>query len=561
MTVAPNTILNHRLITGSLRYFARNCLKIATDDGLVTFTFNMVQDYLDYHANKQLKEQGYVRIAFGKARQLGGSEYISARGYKRAIQRAYTNVYILSHEAKSTGKLFNKVKRYDKHIDPTLRPPSVTANGFCRKWANGSEYTLGTAGTGNTGRSDTSQFGHISECAADEYGDGDDVKAGLIQTVYDGKSTELWMETTTNGKNWWYYFIQDILQGVLPDWIFLFAPWWWNEKYTKEPPSDFVATPEEKKARALGDAWDSTLKKVVPRPLTDGQLYWRRCKIGLLKERLFKQEYPSNFEESAMATGGSFVDAELVERARKSQIEWGYGATILGVDAGRSGDRTIIWKRKGRRATILKKFDPAESGAMNEMQLAGIVIDYIKSENADAVFMDYAQAYGTIDRCHELGWRHIVHGVFFNETPNEERYYNKRAEMFFTAEEWLEDKGGCRISDDQDMANDFAAIPSPKLRSDSKWQFPPKEEIKLKFKRSPDIWDAFVLTFAESIASPEAREQHMGGGSKLYTQNTINGLSESTIAARIRQGEGGSLLPQRTEARQRPKIDPTFEGY
>src|ERR1017187_5069295 len=101
---ASTVVLNHRLLTGSLRYFARNCLKIKTDDGLVDFEFNMIQDYLDFHANEQLRKQGYVRIAFGKARQLGGSEYISGRGYKKAVQRPATSVYILSHEAKSTGK-------------------------------------------------------------------------------------------------------------------------------------------------------------------------------------------------------------------------------------------------------------------------------------------------------------------------------------------------------------------------------------------------------------------------------------------------------------------------
>jgi hypothetical protein len=535
---APATLLNHKLLTGSLRYFARNCLKIKTDDGLINFEFNMIQEYLHYHANEQLKKQGYVRIAFGKARQLGGSEYISARGYRKAIQRPATSVYILSHEAKSTGKLFAKVKRYDKYIDPTLRPASLTANGFQCKWANESEYTVGTAGTEDTGRSDTTQFGHLSECAQDAYGDGDGVKAGLMQTVADGKGTELWAETTTNGKNWWYYFIQDIVSGVIPDWIFLFAPWWWCAKYQKDPPEDFEATADEERIRLLGDAWDNQLKKIVSRPLTNAQLYWRRCKIGILKEKLFKQEYPSNFEESAQATGGSFIESTSVELARKSQMDWGYGATILGVDAGRSGDRTIIWKRKGRRAEILKKFDPAESGEMDEMTLAAHVIRYIKEEDAQACFMDYAQAYGAIDRCRELGWGHIVHGVFFNETPNEAQYFNKRAEMFFQAQEWLEDKGGCRLSDDQDMANDFAAIPNPKLRSDSKWQFPAKAEIKKEFGRSPDIWDGFVLTFAESVAVSDANSRET-----QFTENVRGGLSELTTAARIRQGEGETSRP------------------
>ena len=130
------------------------------------------------------------------------------------------------------------------------------------------------------GRSDTVQFGHLSEPA--HYANDEGIKAGLLQTISDALYTEVWWETTANGMNWLYNFVMAILEGKVPDYEVIFIPWFWTDKYSIAAPADFKRTEEEELLASLGTWFNRTTEQIESRPLTNDQLHWRRVRSVFL---------------------------------------------------------------------------------------------------------------------------------------------------------------------------------------------------------------------------------------------------------------------------------------
>jgi hypothetical protein len=79
---------------------------------------------------------------------------------------------------------------------------------------------------------------------------------------------------------------------------------------------------------------------------------------------------------------------------------------------------------------------------------------------------------------------------------------NRRAEMWAASRAWLTDEGGADIPDLDALQADACA---PGYRRDlhQRLLLEPKDEMKRRGVRSPDLWDAVALTFAEPVADVE----------------------------------------------------------
>jgi len=91
-----------------------------------------------------------------------------------------------------------------------------------------------------------------------------------------------------------------------------------------------------------------------------------------------------------------------------------------------------------------------------------------------------------------FGIETYIHEVYFNQSPeNKNAYHDKRAEMYAYAKAWL--KRGAHLPNNEAFLNELRMIKynpnSPKFR------LVEKSEIKKNLKHSPDIADAFALTF------------------------------------------------------------------
>lgn len=513
-------------LKSNLQYFARKALftKPKEGGGLVPLILNKAQQYLHDRVEDQKRRRGYVRIIVIKGRQQGVSTYVAARFFHQAILGMAITVYILAHEAKASQTLFKKVETFYDNMPQSLRSEEKTRNRQTFEFKNLSEYSVGTAGAANTGRSQTAQLLHPSEL--DFYQNYDDFTSGVMQIVADGQG-EVIMETTANGQRWAYTFVQKILQGKETEYEIVFIPWFWQDEYRARVDEGFVRTPEEETliANYGKDGLNS-----------NEQLQWRRNKIAKLGARLFKQEYPNELLEAFQASGDSFYDIDYIKKARNSRVKGERtSALILGCDPGRTGDRTVIVLRRGRQ--IIKHWvygGRKKESTMKQTQLAGILKKIIDEYEVDKAFIDVGNGYGVIDILHDAGYGSIVQGVHFGESADEEQFYNKRAEMACAFKSWLEDSE-VNIPDDEDMAADILAMPEPEITSNSKIKFPLKSQIKKEIKRSPDILDAIMLTFAYKVRP-----------------KTAQGISNRVVKNK-KPGKGGQLARVLTMRHRRRK--------
>lgn len=479
------------MLKTNFRYCGRTCLKLQTKNPgeVLNLDFNDAQEFLNAAVEQMLAEVGYVRIIIVKGRQQGVSTWIILRFLHKAIFTANTKITIISHEAKSTSELLDRIKFAHSKLPDNIKPELITKNRNELAFPNGSVIKVFTAGEEDTGRSQMAHHQHQSERAS--FVNPSAVDSGIGQAVALVPKSEAYKESTAKGQNHFYLEVNQALAGK-GVWRIVFIPWFCQKEYQTVPRQPFVLDKDE-----------LDLKEIYK--LSDAQLQWRRDKIAELSPdpkmglRLFRQEYPNTLMEAFQASGDSFFDADKVQVARKSQVKGeDYSPLILGVDPGRTGDRTVLVLRKGREVVWIRKYE-----VMETMQLAGIVASLIQELKIDKVFIDYGMGYGTVDRLRERGFGSTVEGVHFSEKPMQPQYANKRAEMNFAFQDWLYD-GEVSLPDEDDMAADFACLPAPKLNSRSKWIFPEKEEIKKTFGRSPDILDATILTFAYPVASRQA---------------------------------------------------------
>lgn len=161
----------------------------------------------------------------------------------------------------------------------------------------------------------------------------------------------------------------------------------------------------------------------------------------------------------------------------------------IGVDVARFGDdRTVLFPRQGLRA-----FDPVIMRNARTDAIAGRVALARKNWEWEIAMIDDTGGYGAgvIDQC-RLGGIDLL-PVNFSSSALDPRYFNRRSEMYFEAAQWI--KNGGWLPKDQGFVREACAAvywyEKGKLRVEE------KDQIKKKLQgQSPDLWDAFMLTFA-----------------------------------------------------------------
>jgi len=166
---------------------------------------------------------------------------------------------------------------------------------------------------------------------------------------------------------------------------------------------------------------------------------------------------------------------------------------VFGVDVARyGGDRSCICIRRGlllRPPLIFKGID--------NMGLAERVVDLCSKEHPDAVFIDAGQGSGVIDRTRQLGVDCVE--VPFGGKARDGRYVNRRTEMWFSIRDWLKN-GGALPPDSTGLQAELSTV-TYGFTPAGKVALEPKEALKERLGRSPDIADALALTFAAPVVS------------------------------------------------------------
>lgn len=481
------------------RYYAPRSLKIRSDTGeLVPLNLNRGQRFLHDKLEEQCAATGKVRALVLKGRQMGISTYIGGRFYHKTTHRRGNRTFILTHEQVATDNLFQMVERFHDNCPILLKPQTGAANAKELSFPLlDSGYQVGTAGSKAVGRSNTLQMFHGSEVAFWPNASGH--FAGVVQAVADRPGTEIVLESTANGVGGEFHKRWQQAEAGIGDYVAIFIPWFWDEGYARAE-LGFAATDDE---RELAELYG----------LTNDQLAWRRNKIAELgDETLFKQEYPSNADEAFQMTGhDGFIKPGDVARARKAELK-GIGPLVIGVDPKREGsDRFSIAWRKGRKVEKVE----SDASPIDTLAAAAKLKDIIDTDKPEKLFIDVGGNGGAIYDV-LCGWddryKRILVLVNFGSKPFHPAprdrdgkemagYLNRRVEMWGLSRDWLKQEGGADIPDLDSLQTDACAPQYHYHPVTQQLVLESKEHMRSVRKvRSPDEWDAIVLTFAEPVA-------------------------------------------------------------
>lgn len=486
--------------------------------GMIPLIFHPGQARLIQFVTAMQKELGLIRAALVKPRQVGWSTVIQGRAHWRATKTPGMKIQIVSHNTDSTRRFLRRARKMCLAAPSSVTPGRPVDNSKELIFQNGASYSIATAGSPDAVRSDNCHFGHFSEEAF--WKDATANTGAIIPALSDGVGSEGYRESTAQGRGTpWHLFIQESLAGE-NRWRVFFDEWYKHPKYRLTPPPGWEPNDEAKDAAAMHN-------------LSRDQLYWRAMKIKDLRALwMFKQEFPATIDEAFQSSADTLINPDAVTRARRNDgqiLPDPYAPLIMGVDPARTGDRTVIVFRQGR--VIRAHFTWPK---MDDMRLVGIIAGYLrdgfKGKKVAKCFMDYAIGEGAASRLRELGYAEEVIAVHFGEAASEDRYANKRCEMFIAIRDWMGDTGEhVAIPDSDDLASDLLAIPDFKQQTGSeRLILPPKDQIKKDYGRSPDIADAIALTFAYPVASERIAELQQ------FAKNNLNHLHPTELGSIMR---------------------------
>lgn len=227
-----------------------------------------------------------------------------------------------------------------------------------------------------------------------------------------------------------------------------------------------------------------------------------------MAENHFRQEFLCDFSSGS---ANALISTVLVEEACRRHLrtdQYGYAPVILGVDVARYGDdRSVICRRQG-----MASFAPVVMRGCDSNQVAAAVAIQITEHHADAVFIDGSGGYGSgvIDRLRSLGYQgQMSMDVQFGGKPDDPRFLNKRAEMWFRLADWI--KQGAALPNDPALKLDLCAQVYSLDNAANKFALESKDDMKARGLPSPDMGDAWALTFAYPVAPK-------GTGARLATR-------------------------------------------
>lgn len=173
----------------------------------------------------------------------------------------------------------------------------------------------------------------------------------------------------------------------------------------------------------------------------------------------------------------------------------------LGVDVARFGDdSTILFPRQG-----LMSYRPVEMRNARTGEIAARVLVAKDKWGSEVEFIDDTGGFGAgvIDSLIQAG--HGPVPINFSSRPNNSRFQNKRAEIWFEMADWV--KRGGALPNDPELTQELT-LPTYFVNRQGKIQIEEKDQIKERIGRSPDKADALALTFSHPEMPGSAGTTH-----------------------------------------------------
>ena len=211
--------------------------------------------------------------------------------------------------------------------------------------------------------------------------------------------------------------------------------------------------------------------------------------------------YDTTFPDADMVDSKGFsvlLSDKVIDAKIKNQLE-PKGKPRLGVDVGRGGDPSVFVIRYDNFARVLEKNQVAD--LMYQVARIKYYQKEYEIDFQDIFIDDIGVGSGVTDRCYELDMPVTpvrVGGTKMLSEPD--KFTNIRAEIYWDAKIWLEEE---HTGLENNL--DFYQLCKIKYKenSSSKLLIEPKDDLKKVLGHSPDVPDAFSLTFARPLTEPE----------------------------------------------------------
>lgn len=204
-----------------------------------------------------------------------------------------------------------------------------------------------------------------------------------------------------------------------------------------------------------------------------------------------------------------YIDKQRIEEARKRvQQALPNEPLVAGFDVSGGGKAwNVIRFRRGLNGDpgIEPIRIPGERDADRSQRL-GVCAELLRDQRPDrkiaALFIDTAFGAPIAVGLKNLGFTNVFEVNAGGESPDL-HCLNMRAFMWMKGKEWLL-LGGLR--DDEELASQLA-LPGYHINSSGKLVIESKKQIAERGEKSPDDADAFLLTFARTVAPPKVKSQ------------------------------------------------------
>jgi phage terminase large subunit len=186
----------------------------------------------------------------------------------------------------------------------------------------------------------------------------------------------------------------------------------------------------------------------------------------------------------------------LVRQAFEPKLGTSDSPLVVGLDIARFGDdKTVFCFRRGRVCLRFETLSRADVVRIADY-CQGVIGDFAPVR----VFLDAGGVGGGVyDILVARGFREVVRAVNFGSRALlEQRYANRRAEMWDNARAWLAQELPVQIPPDEELLSDLCSV-NKRYDTQGRLLLESKDEVKKRLGRSPDKADAFVLTFAEPV--------------------------------------------------------------
>lgn len=216
----------------------------------------------------------------------------------------------------------------------------------------------------------------------------------------------------------------------------------------------------------------------------------------------WRQAYGEDSDFFKVRVKGEFPDAGALQFISRSLVDECVGLDVhvapndplvMGVDVARFGDdESVIWLRRGRDCESEGHY---RYSGLDTMQVAARVNELANRLRPDAIFIDGGGVGGgVVDRCRQLGLD--VTEINFGGKATIKGVQNLRGQMWYNLREAMKD--GIRLPDDDDLKSDLTGLeygftPTNDIKLE------PKEDMKKRGLKSPDLADALALTWVYPV--------------------------------------------------------------